>query len=216
MPVTIGSKIAIKFPARVQFDSGTRRGNMIRIKSKKYRLGNERGVTLIEIIVVIGLIGILAGVGTTMLLRELPNIRLKEVTRELFNDIQSARMHAIRRGLTCEVRPDANGYILVLMRNGADINPPLKSVDLTNYGGVAWGSLNAETPTFFNPATEKYDYNRLTIQPSGATNARENAGNLPGFYLRGGRDNQEGRKIEVSLLGRPRIRTWDNSSSTYK
>lgn len=167
---------------------------MSRMKSQKSIVGNERGVTLIEIIVVIGLIGILAGIGTTMLMRELPNIRLKEATRDLFNDIQMARMHAIRRGGTCTLNViNVNSYEIRML--GAP--NPLKTVNFTG-SGVSFGSLNAVAPF---PAAG------LSVQPSGMANSCQ-------FYLRGGGANTLGRRIDVTILGRPAIRTW--TGTTYK
>lgn len=202
MPLTIGSKIAAKFPARVQFDNGTRRGNMIRIKSGKYGFGNDRGVTLIEILVVIGLIGILAAIGTTMLIRELPTIRLKEATRDLFNDIQMVRMHAVRRGATCTLQQlpgFGNGYQIV--QNGA----VLKTVNLADYGGVSFGSLNAAAPA---PDSGTFPGDTLQVQPSGMSNG----GAGMAFYLRGAGANPQGRRIDVNILGRPIIRTWNGAT----
>jgi type IV fimbrial biogenesis protein FimT len=172
---------------------------MYRRESDKYGFGNESGMTLIEILVVIGIMGILAGIGTVMLMRELPNIRLKEATRELFNDIQSTRMFAVRRGVTCVLQQlpgQANGYQLV--QNGV----VLKTVNLADFGGVSFGSLDASSPA---PDSGTFTNDRLTIQPSGMANSGQ-------FYLRSAAANQQGRRIDVNVLGRPSIRTWNGAT----
>jgi Tfp pilus assembly protein FimT len=211
--VNIGNIIAAHLSARNQSACGTRRGNMLRGKSGKFGFGNERGITLIEIIVVIGLIGILTGVGTVMLIQELPNIRLKEATRELFNDIQTVRMNAVRRGRACaleQLPAPENGYRIVQDVERPDgtveANRVLKTVNLANYGGVSFDSMDGSV---LPGDSGTFTADRLQAQPSGMTNSGR-------FFLRGGRANQEGRMIDVSVLGRPVIWSWDKSSSTYK
>lgn len=203
MPENIGKIIAFNLPAQAIADNGTRRGFMFRRKPGRYGLGNESGMSLMEVLVVMLLIGILAGIATIMLMRELPNIRLKEATRNLFYDIQTARMHAVRRGRTCLLRQlpgQGNGYQLV--QNGV----VLKTVNLADFGGVSFGSLDATAPA---PASGTFNNDRLEAQPSGMTNIGQ-------FYLRGGSANQLGRRIDVNAIGRPSILIWDSSTSTYK
>jgi len=55
----------------------------------------NKGFTLIELMVVISIIAIMLAVGIPMFLRELPNYRLREAARQVFQDMNLAKMHAI-------------------------------------------------------------------------------------------------------------------------
>ncbi len=201
MAETIGNVIATDLSAMDKPENRTRRGHMFRRISGQKRFGNERGVTLIEILVVIGLIGVLAAIGTTMLIRELPTIRLKEATRDLFNDIQMVRMHAVRRGATCSLQQIAGQDRYQIVQNGV----VLKTVNLSDYGGVSFGSLNAAAPA---PDSGTFPGDALQIQPSGMSNG----GAGMAFYLRSAGANPQGRRIDVNILGRPSIRTWNGAT----
>jgi prepilin-type N-terminal cleavage/methylation domain-containing protein len=54
------------------------------------------GVTLIEIMVVIGIFAIIAGIAAPTLSRYLPNQRLMAASREIFANIQSAKIQAVK------------------------------------------------------------------------------------------------------------------------
>ena len=57
---------------------------------------NKNGFTLIEVLIVIGVIGLLAGIAATSLLSWLPNMRLKAVARDLYSNMQHARVSAVK------------------------------------------------------------------------------------------------------------------------
>jgi prepilin-type N-terminal cleavage/methylation domain-containing protein len=164
-------------------------------------IGNNNGMTLIELMVVIGLIGVLASIATVTYMRELPTIRLKEATRCLFFDIQSARLYAFRKGATCTIEQyptagSSNGYRIV--QNGVT----LKTVNLADFKGVEFGSIDA---TAASPDSGTFSADRLTIQPSGLANSGS-------FFLKSGGSTPDGRMIEVSVLGKPNIKRWDGTT----
>jgi prepilin-type N-terminal cleavage/methylation domain-containing protein len=162
---------------------------------------NNDGMTLVELMVVIGMIGVLAAIATVMYLRDLPTIRLKEATRCLYFDIQSARLYAFRKGTTCTIEQfptagSSNGYRIV--QNGVT----LKTVNLADFKGVEFGSINASAPS---PDSGTFSSDRLTIQPSGLANSGS-------FYLKSGGSTPDGRMIEVSVLGKANIKRWDGTT----
>lgn len=164
---------------------------------------NNQGFSLIELIVAVAIIGVLAGIGTVMYQRELPLYRLRDATRLLFSDIQSARVYALRNGAPCtlaQLPANGNGYRIV--QNGAVI----KTVDLGGFAGVSFGSVDATVPA---PDSGTFTGDQLVVQPSGIASAGS-------FYLKSNRSPADGRRITVNASGRPIITAWDSTSSTYK
>ncbi|AJE04267.1 pilus assembly FimT family protein [Geobacter pickeringii] len=156
---------------------------------------NESGMTLLELLVAMGIIGILGGIATTMFIRDLPRYRLKDAARVLFSDIQTARINAVRNGIPCTIEQfpaNANSYRIV--QNGV----VLKTVDLGAFPGVSFGSLNTAAPA---PDSGTFPNDRLVMQATGLASTGS-------FYLKSGGATADGREIEVTGAGRPRIKSW--------
>lgn len=112
-------------------------------------LNNKRGFTLLEVIVVIAVISILAGIGAVYANRYLPVYRLREATRDIVSTLQDARLEAVRRGGQCVVSFGANGFDYIafvdtnrdFVFNGTDVQ--LEGKLLASYRYVFWGDDGA-------------------------------------------------------------------------
>ncbi len=67
-------------------------------------LRKERGFTVTELMVVLGVFAILAGIAIPAFSDWLPKYRLKSAARELYSDFQLAKITAIRSGVRCAIR----------------------------------------------------------------------------------------------------------------
>ena len=61
------------------------------------RLHKNSGFTVIELIIVIGMISILSAIAIPSLMKWMPNYRLKAEARNLYSDMQKAKIEAIKR-----------------------------------------------------------------------------------------------------------------------
>ena len=130
----------------------------------------QTGFTLIELMVVIGIIAIMAGFAVPAVMNWLPNYRLKAAARDLYSNMQKARFEAVKTNsgyavlfdtaagnyqLLSDPGPDGNWGTLDdtndkpgndgIYGNADDIPEKLPFV-LTKYGsGIAYGHGNATT-----------------------------------------------------------------------
>ena len=119
------------------------------------------GFTLIELAVVIVLLAILAGVGIPNFLSWLPKYRLKSAARDLYSNLQLAKMSAVRSNKKCKVQyyKNPDRYFIDLLN---------KTVKLSDYGsGVRFQGPNQETfavpvITFNSRGTSNSGYAYLT------------------------------------------------------
>jgi len=109
------------------------RGGIVRIMKK------ASGFTFVQLCVVIALIGILAAIGIPSYLTYLPKYRLKSAARDLYSNLQLAKMAAIKANENCRVTystgPDR--YTATLLN---------KTVILGDYGsGIEFNGPNSQT-----------------------------------------------------------------------
>jgi prepilin-type N-terminal cleavage/methylation domain-containing protein len=77
---------------------------------------NKKGFTLIEMIVVLGIIAIIAGIAIPNFSSWLPNYRIKSAAQELLSNFQLAKITAVKRNANCTITfsvPSLNKYITV-------------------------------------------------------------------------------------------------------
>lgn len=65
---------------------------------------NQLGVTLVEIIVVLGMVAILSAVAIPLVTANVPRFELKGAARTLISDFQKAKLEAVKRNCNVELR----------------------------------------------------------------------------------------------------------------
>ncbi len=121
----------------------------------------KSGFTLVEMVIVIAIIAALAATAVPAVMNWLPNYRLKKAARELYSNLQLARMTAIRNNAPCAVvfDPAVNpgSYYICTDRGGNGVwdgpaqmggdDTMLKTIDLVAYNsGIDYGNGNAAAP----------------------------------------------------------------------
>lgn len=146
---------------------------------------NISGFTLVELVMVLVIIAILAGIGIPTLSKWLPNIRVKNAARDLYSNMQKARMGAVKDNKDWAIvfYPAQNIYTICSNSGDGDWatagdNVAVDTVRLSDYrSGVAFGPGNV--PAGNNsvsgepmPADDiSYPANRVIFNPLGTGSA---------------------------------------------
>ena len=178
------------------------------MRSKK----REFGFTFVELMVVFVILGIMASVSGITYTRWLPNYRLKGAARDLYSNMQLARLQAIRNNIRFAVvfNPAGGSYQLVsggpdgAIGTGDDVVQT--TVNLIDYGsGIAYGSGDAATNWNGDgiPVDNvSYGGNRLVFNSRGMSTA--------GSVYIDHSGNDRCFAVTTLLSGHVRIRRWDN------
>lgn len=129
------------------------------------KLKQEKGFTLVELMMVVAIIGIIAGIGTISSRDMRARFKLKSAALALYSDLQLARLGAIREGKVWAVCFNAEGdFTSYTIRQEA---PPLPVADICNNGSVIKTLDLTTEPIRF---TEDFSSGKqITFNPRGST-----------------------------------------------
>lgn len=158
------------------------------------------GFTLIELLTVVAVIGVLAAIAGPGLLKALPNIRLKAAARDMYGNMQQARIGAVKTHQDWAIIFDpANEQYTIYSGKGDDEDWGdnddfiVETVDLSGYkSGIKYGyaTLTGTTASVSGGTipTDNVSYaaNRVVFNPLGT-------GSAGYVYL----DNQDGTVFAV-------------------
>lgn len=160
------------------------------MKKKTCLIKDRLGFTLVEIIVTIAIFSILAAIAIPSFSRWLPNYHLKTAARDVFSNMQLAKLEAIKRGGDCTITMNtgSNKYGIDMNDDGAAD----KTITLADYGsGITFDSSYTTDDT-------------ITFSPRGM--ATFSSGSNKGYaYLTNSRSTAI-YKVEISSVGSLSIR----------
>jgi prepilin-type N-terminal cleavage/methylation domain-containing protein len=188
-----------------------------------------RGFSLIELVIVVAIIMILAGITAPRLLNVVSDIKLRYVATNLSGLLQSARMQAVRKNTFYSVQSTTlptgeAAYYVDLPKSGTYVagDPvlPLGS-QITVYLGTGSGAPNEGTITcgplcVFNPGTDPPSFNARGLPCIAATNScPQNAGQ--GFVVFLSKPSLTGNvnwaSVVITASGHMQIWTCDGSGN---
>lgn len=146
---------------------------------------NSSGFTLVELLMVVGLIGIVSAIAVPALMAEMPTYRLNGAARQVMSDLLAARMQAVSQNNQFVVTFDADNHRYTIL----DDDDGNGNADAGETAIVS--DLHAEYPGINFTSTLN-----LTFMPDGTVN---NSGSMS---LAG---CSETRTLDVTGAGRVRI-----------
>jgi len=111
------------------------------------KLRRNSGFTLIELMIAVVMVSILTAIAIPAVMKWLPNYRVKAAARDLYSNMQKAKMEAIKGNRTMEIRFDnsvAPGFYYFDTDDNDNYTNGEFRIDLKNYNsGVDFGTGNA-------------------------------------------------------------------------
>ncbi|QTA83203.1 Prepilin-type cleavage/methylation domain-containing protein [Desulfonema limicola] len=187
---------------------------------------NSKGFTLLELMVLVAIIGILAGLATSYLNN--PRLRLRAAARDVVSKVQHARFKALETGDTWAVQFDTSSTA-PSYRILSNIGPDNKwntaddeengIVYLDDYPGISFGSGHGTAPrdygeTDISDGMSAYE-NRFIFNADGTTGYPDN-GNQKSqgvVYMK----TKKGETFAVGMISAAgMIKTWRNYASGWE
>jgi type II secretion system protein H len=175
----------------------------------------QAGVTLIELIIVIAIIGIILGIAITTIGNRSPVAQLKSDARDIVSNMQLARVNAIRDTRPWAIQFDTDNQRYLIYSNSGE---EWKSEDWTDGDEnvfrnvmlnrrVNFGTNKGARPGGTMPANGSITYsaNRVVFNPNGTSESGT-------VYLTIG----SGETIAISSLSTTgRIKVWENFGNAW-
>lgn len=128
---------------------------------RRMLLRRQAGLSMIEVVVVIGVIAVLSAIAATTITFQLPSMRLSAAARRVMTDLMLARMEAVKKNADVNVAFSSSGYTI---SGKAAANIP------SEYKGITIAGTNAPSVTFRSTGTAS---TALQVTVAGAAGSRQ-------------------------------------------
>ena len=159
----------------------------------------QSGFSLIELLVVIVILGALMAIAVPNYLSYIPKSRLKTAARDLYSELQLAKMAAIKVNGDCEVKYFLPGKYTIEYTLGGGGATQTKTINLADYkSGVKFdgpGSLTFDSPTI------NFNSRGLRDDPAGDAYAYLSNDTNTGYY-----------RVGPLISGVVQLNRWDGSN----
>lgn len=139
---------------------------------RKIRRHRRAGFTMVELLIVIVVIATLSAIAVPDIIKWLPNYRLKSAARDLFSNMQTARMQAVKENENVIMIFDAGttpGFYYFDTDNNNAYTAGENRIDFSAYGsGVDYGTGNAALNWDGNNCTQT---GSITFNSRGTSNS---------------------------------------------
>jgi prepilin-type N-terminal cleavage/methylation domain-containing protein len=203
---------------------------MRRKRDVKNRTKDTKGLTLIELIVVMCILGVMVLISIPNIGRWLPRYRLRSAVRDVASNMQLARLGAIKDNREWAIQFDTNAQTYTILSDEGgddtwgtvddvgykgDFDPwPLSTRSLADYRNISFGDngygswLNGQGVgdgvTFMN--------NRVEFKPDGTAGPDLFNGIVGSAYLQNNRGGASCARIRFTATGGIEVVHWDGDS----
>lgn len=178
------------------------------MSNKSSQEKKQSGFSALELMATIGIVGILAAIAIPGFMSWLPNYRLKSAARDIYSNLQTTKMAAIKANAdrTVTFAPGTGAYT---RSDGAIVNV----VNLSNYGNnIGYGPGNATQGV----EGEAFDNNVTYTTPNDVAsfNARGMGNNEGYVYICNGKGTAYA--VGSRLSGVIYLKKWDQATSQFQ
>jgi prepilin-type N-terminal cleavage/methylation domain-containing protein len=178
--------------------------------------GGHSGLTLMELMVVIAILSIMAGMTMSALGNYIPDYRLQSAARELYATMHEAKMEAIKRNDPVRVVFDVSNERYAISLNGGsddtlssiNDNENLKIISLSKYNQVSFGAGTAAFDATDDEKSLPEDY--ISFPHNLVTFADDGTANPLGYVYLESSENQA-YAIGTLLTGVILLKKWEKN-----